>query len=489
MACTFPMLAEIDNPGFEFVEPGCDELTTQGIYDFAFRDECLGDHWRCLTTSPDVRLNWAPFGPAYEGEHFAHMTFESHPNGLRESIYYQDFEMQCETPYDFSFAVKSGHGGITFQVWASSLIEDNCEEFPIEGWGTGIIESQYIHEDEGWVVFTAEDFMFPCNFFSSGSANFIIRPISIDADNIFQLGHLLVDDVSFVRSPCDPMICSEEMDLNACADEGDFGYILLECEGASSYEWDLPSTNAIELECGNSSVILNAGEGNYNVTVTGENGCIEERTYDITSACCDCPIPYGVTCDIRHGKVYLEWTVVPNATYTLTMIKNDFTNCGCGIGINETVILPDLTNNYIFLTPSQFECFSWSVTASCEGGLESESSNIMCFTGKGCNTEYQSNDQDKILLKPTAFPNPTNGALNLKLEAPGELEVIVEIFDVNGHLVQVLPNETNIDGIYSKNLQLDHEIKDGIYFVLFRTNYGSYQEKIIVTNDRIIDKE
>ena len=487
----------IDNPGFESVTEDCETSDNPPHHPFAFAQGCVGEHWKCFSDTPDIRYvdpdvdsDEYPYGIPFEGNYYAHLhtTNNSQTGALKEGIYYENFVFECGVPYDFSLAVKAIDGDITFEVRTTDFTIPSCEENPNGSNGVQyIIQNEVVQAADGWVVITVEDFFFEEGFYLDDTIDFFILPIHVSGDN--DDGHFLIDAVSFEEAPCEPMICSEKIDDTACADEGDYGYIVLECQGANSYEWDFPNgSDAFEMSCGDASVVLNAGEGTYSVTVTGAYGCTEVREYEISPSCCVCPVPSNLGCTMDKAKIKLEWDLIPNATYDITIVKNDFANCGCyGGGGPDMITVNDWPNNNFYLNPSLYPCFSWTVSANCDNGLESANSLTYCYQNGQCysnqeftNNNEQSENRSNITTTPMVYPNPSSRDINFEFSTPDELVLTVEVYNLNGQLVKSFPKETYPDGQYRKNWSIEGRVKGGIYLVFFKTNFGTFQEKVII---------
>lgn len=84
-----------------------------------------------------------------------------------------------------------------------------------------------------------------------------------------------------------------------------------------------------------------------------------------------------------------------------------------------------------------------------------------------------------IDLKANIFPNPCNGITNLVFDLDKAQNISVQLFDINGKLLQTIDTGQTIKGTY--NYQIDFSAyNSGIYFIILRTDERRYTQKIIV---------
>ncbi len=297
--------------------------------------------------------------------------------------------------------------------------------------------------------------------------------------------------------------CLERTDPTACADEEDYGYIHLECVGDGlEYEWSFPDdSDAFVVSCENSLSVLNAGEGLYSVTITDENDCIEIKEFEIEQVCCDdilCGVdaPINLDCDNTLGAVLLSWDPISGADhYEIQIDINDPTSCGCPISPNGNISILDETGipQYLYETDISNACFAWRVRAVCANGIESPDSEIMCFGHFKCEPAegfggggHERGLENNNSITPQVYPNPSSEVLNFELNAPGNLILTVEIYNLNGKLIKSFAEETYPNGFYKKNWVIDEHLTDGLYYVFFKTNFGTYQKNIVIS--KIDDK-
>jgi len=269
---------------------------------------------------------------------------------------------------------------------------------------------------------------------------------------------------------CDgPINCQERSQLSACSEENTYGYIHLKCPAANSYTWDLPNnSDAFEISGNGSSTILNAGEGVYSVTITDGNGCSEVKTYEIEEDCCeeDCGAPTGLDCSGFGTFAQLSWNAVPGATsYYVTINPNS--SC-CGGNASTNIIYP------LTLGTTQ----TGPVTSSSRCYKDGE-----CFFIADTPDDRPRLGKPNPSTEPNVYPNPSTGSLNFEFDAEEDLTINVEVYSIDGKLVKAFAEETYPDGFYKKSWNAEEQLTDGIYYIFFKTNLGSFQKKVIISKE------
>lgn len=301
-------------------------------------------------------------------------------------------------------------------------------------------------------------------------------------------------EVTYVVDSVDPLdccsgtdLCTVTTDLTACAEEGDFGFIYINCpelEGqAVSFEWEFPANStAIEVSHDYSSVIVQASEGVYEVKIIDADGCTSTRQFEILSDCCDegpmaCPAPENLGCDQVGKSIILTWDPVPGAIgYDVYLVYGG----PCCPVIPNNFPVEFTSVNSFELDPSMTTlCLSWRVKAVCDGDVRSDFSEYQCYGLYQCFDPLLKDEAPTP--SPKVYPNPSAGELMLELETPNELTIEVEIFSTSGQLVKSFKPEQYEDGIYQNKWIVDPSLKDGLYYVIFKTNYGTFQEKVVLS--------
>lgn len=78
------------------------------------------------------------------------------------------------------------------------------------------------------------------------------------------------------------------------------------------------------------------------------------------------------------------------------------------------------------------------------------------------------------------YPNPVFEKMNIIYSLNKESNILIQMFNMNGKLVNTLANEHLISGKYSKIFTIDNSLEKGIYFVLINKENTSFIKKIIV---------
>lgn len=194
----------------------------------------------------------------------------------------------------------------------------------------------------------------------------------------------------------------------------------------------------------------------------------------------NCPAPLNLVSDCE--KQALRWDAVTGATgYRVEISYND-PNC-CRTVLFPTGSLYSVTNNYLELKTiiaPVFDCLRWRVAAFC-GDSTSPWSEWKCY---GCKTEgagkkMLATKTDDMITEPVVSPNPNNGTMTLLLKTPGSLDIAVEVYNTYGKLVQQLKQKNIPGGQFSETLRMPSTEK-GLYTIVFKTNYGTFNKKVIV---------
>ena len=78
-----------------------------------------------------------------------------------------------------------------------------------------------------------------------------------------------------------------------------------------------------------------------------------------------------------------------------------------------------------------------------------------------------------------AYPNPFNPSTHLQFTLPSDMEVAVNVYDVNGRLVDEILNSNLARGYY--NLEWDaSDFSSGVYFVQLRVGKTQETQKVVL---------
>jgi hypothetical protein len=76
------------------------------------------------------------------------------------------------------------------------------------------------------------------------------------------------------------------------------------------------------------------------------------------------------------------------------------------------------------------------------------------------------------------YPNPINNQSKINYNLKENSDVTISLIDINGKLVKVLTDENQKAGSYS--LQINNDLKSGVYFVKMNTGKAQFTERIVV---------
>ncbi len=310
------------------------------------------------------------------------------------------------------------------------------------------------------------------------------------ANNCNSNGEMCIDNV--ILSSLDTEFpCEEQTDLTACGVEGDFGYIVLDCPG--EYEWEFPAgSTAIEFTSGNTSIILNADEGIYTVTITNAEGCQEVRMYEIVADCCEpviggeCDLkpPLNPHCELVNNVPRLVWEPVADAIGYNVYIEVNSPNGGCCEG-PATILDPVFVTTPYYLLDVSYICASWYVTAICKDKTESEPSEYSCLgikydcrrhegeeTDGGGRAVRQEKIEQGLTKAWSVFPNPAREQINVQLEVDQMVLEQSQLILLNrlgqqiyqaewsmGQRTQLIPTAQLSPGVYWLQLVNDQEVQ------------------------------
>jgi hypothetical protein len=199
----------------------------------------------------------------------------------------------------------------------------------------------------------------------------------------------------------------------------------------------------------------------------------------------DCYPPINLVSSCRRGT--LSWGVVPAAGgYELDLSYNDPECCKSEYLPSERIIsLSTNSFNLNEIRNPKFTCIRWRVRAKCKEGF-SEWSSWSCYSCEliinpfpitiGRNTDIAA----EAGPLPDIYPNPNKGDMYLQMKAKGELVLSVEVFNNQGVLVKTIKESKYPDGNFGTRLSMGSNMPKGLYLVVFRTNFGTYNKKVII---------
>jgi hypothetical protein len=216
--------------------------------------------------------------------------------------------------------------------------------------------------------------------------------------------------------------------------------------------------------------------------------CGEKKACDIKWP--DCYPPTNLKNDCRRHA--LSWDPVSAAgAYEIELYYND-PEC-CKSEYFPSVKSYSFDGNVFDLDNydhPKFNCIRWRVRAKCDKGYSEWSSWLCYYCGEVIGgpvfplTEKSGGNRDAVkqqpIVTPQVLPNPNNGDMFLKMKTNGELIVSVNVFNSTGLLVKTIAESKYPDGNFVKSLNLGSGVAKGLYLIVFKTNFGTYTEKVII---------
>lgn len=205
-----------------------------------------------------------------------------------------------------------------------------------------------------------------------------------------------------------------------------------------------------------------------------------------------CYPPINLVNNCRRGT--LSWDVVPSAnSYEVEFSYNDPSCCDSKydqLVITHNVHLNSLNiNDYVH---PKFNCIRWRVRAYCERGVVGAWSDWSCYYCEEIiifppieepmfpKSQTATDINPAIKTEPKVSPNPNYGEMNLLMEAKTELVLSVEVYNSQGLLIKAVQENKYPDGKFASKLNLGNNTAKGLYLIVFKTNFGTFNKKVII---------
>ncbi len=199
--------------------------------------------------------------------------------------------------------------------------------------------------------------------------------------------------------------------------------------------------------------------------------------FTVLNSCCKTPINVSYNC--QQGRI--SWDVsafgYTPSQYRVRVSFDDPFCCGPSPWNGQSHQWT--TSNQFFDLPfiNVSNCFSVSIGAMCSN----DDINWSKTSCSGCKKKVMREQApEEVQADLEVFPNPSSGVVNLSLSTPADLEVSVEAYDLQGRLVQQLPTQVIPDGQFRTQITLDDNLARGVYLLVFKTNHGTFQQKVIL---------
>ncbi len=219
----------------------------------------------------------------------------------------------------------------------------------------------------------------------------------------------------------------------------------------------------------------------YSVTVTapssnGKEVCTykDEIIYECETACEGLSAPIH----LKDNGSTLSWDPVPGAVSYIVSSPSKINVKCCVEGISIAPI--QTTTNYVTLSGKlKASCFVWQVIAVCADGTQSEASKQMCHNP---NVLISIDDQIEVTKhieeEISIYPNPSRGALTIKLNLKDTEGVILNIHRFDGTLIKTI-NTIEIDK-ESLAFNFQSDLPRGRYLFNFITSNGTTTKQVII---------
>lgn len=280
----------------------------------------------------------------------------------------------------------------------------------------------------------------------------------------------------------------------------------LTASGGGTYSWNTGATTA-------AITVSPSSAANYNVMVTGGNGCTASASAivtvnSVTAVASASPntICNGESCTLTAsgGNNYV-WsttettssiTVMPSstATYSVQVATGSCVDTAQStVTVNSLPAAPTITPNGTSLASSAGVTYQWYFNSAMIPGATNQLYNatqngmyMVCLSGSnGCsscsagyNMAVVGTTEDLPFVPSTIFPNPSNGQFNVHFDISAGDNYLVEVVNAFGQIVySEKPDASN--GPYTKQFDLS-KYGAGMYLMVSTKNGSKTLYKIIV---------
>ncbi|TCI93755.1 T9SS type A sorting domain-containing protein [Tenacibaculum sp. M341] len=212
---------------------------------------------------------------------------------------------------------------------------------------------------------------------------------------------------------------------------------------------------------------------------TNDRVCTYETEfyYECEKKCDDLQAPIN----LKNYNGTLTWDPVPGAvSYIVSSPSRINVRC-CADGISIAPI-QTATNSVTLSSKLKGSCFVWQVVAVCADGTQSPVSKQLCHMPEGLisidddviGLERESLPKEKVSI----YPNPNHGDVHIKVETVKDSNVGLQIFRLDGTLVQKVNNVKTENGVLDYDLHTD--LPKGMYIFKINTSNGTTTKQVVI---------
>jgi len=210
-----------------------------------------------------------------------------------------------------------------------------------------------------------------------------------------------------------------------------------------------------------------------------------------------CPEPTNLQSSVYYGIISGVWATFywnPGVSdyingYVLTITYNDPFCCGGdGIPTVQSIFVPGTQSQYTLALSSETCCFSWKVESACRGRYcLAHSTPAQCIkackykdfdipNGKMAVGEKESFSEAYVKV----VPNPSRGAVSLMLNTEKSLFMSIEIYSIDGRLVDQIDEQQYDAGTHDQVWNGNGDVTPGTYIFLFKTQEGAFHKRVVI---------
>lgn len=190
--------------------------------------------------------------------------------------------------------------------------------------------------------------------------------------------------------------------------------------------------------------------------------------------------------NLQANGATLSWDPVPGAiAYIISSPAGNEPQIECRCRKSISLNIATEETSYTLSNSLASRCFIWQVTAICEDGTASATSQQMCFLPilieeEDPQEEDIPNEEVPYEDKVTLSPNPNNGVFSINMDIAYDSEVSIEVRDFYGRMVTVLSDSVRAEKSSAISWDGTGILRRGIYFIEIKTDRDTFYKKMIV---------